>query len=180
MMNRAMVYAVFGNLMLILFNYYGNAALWNIKENKPVRSYNFFEDIFDVEGFSYVEISPDSTYADALSLVEMLRFEIETVKLIKSFEFRDPEFKDVRNRYRQKKDTIKPLDKELLIKIVSCMNIFKGCNFSSATFLNKYEKEMLSKTGAICDFTEDKFIEGRQKENASDWIEISEMTGLIY
>ncbi len=173
-------YAIFGDLMLILFNYYGNAALWNIKENKPVRSYNLFEDIFDVEGFSYVEMSPDGKYADALSLVEMLRFEIETGKLIKSFEFRDPEFKDVRNRYRQKKDTIKPLDKELLTKIVSCMNIFKGCDFSGATFLDKYEKEMLSKTGAICDLTEDKFIEGRQKENASDWIEISEMTGSIY
>ncbi len=170
-------YAVSGDLMLILFNYYGNVALWNIKENRIIKTYNIFEDITHMEVFLCIEISPDGKYADALSYYEMLRFEVDTGKPLKSFWYDEKEFKAVRDRYRSKKDSIKDLDNDFLTEIISHLNIFKDCDFSGATFLDKYEKEMLNKTGAICDFTEDKFLEGWGKENVASWIEISEMLG---
>lgn len=76
----------------------------------------------------------------------------------------------MKKRYRDKEDSIEKLDHDFLTEVVSQLNIFKECDFRSATFLDKYEKEMLGKMGAICDFTEDKFIEGEQKEELDDYV----------
>ncbi len=66
------------------------------------------------------------------------------------------------------------------LEVISQLGIFSGCDFSGAVFLDKYEKEMLGKTGAICNFTEDKFIEDQKKENINNWIEVFEMLGDYY
>lgn len=71
-------YGVSGDLMVIIFNRYGIVVLWDIKENRLIKSYCIFEEIVDMEVFYYVEISPDHKYADALSKYEIFRFEIDT------------------------------------------------------------------------------------------------------
>lgn len=173
-------YGVSGNLMMIIFDRYGIVVLWDIKENRLIRSYSIFEDMVEVEIFFYIEISPNHKYADALSKFKILRLEIETGKIVEEIWFDTKEFKEMKKRFREKKDSIEKLDSDFLTEVVSQLNIFKGCDFSEATFLDKYEKEMLSKMGTICDFTEDKFIEGRQKKNTEDWIEIDELCCYYY
>lgn len=130
--------------------------------------------------FFYIEISPDHKYADALSKFKILRLEIETGKIVEEIWFDTKEFKEMKKRFRDKEDSIEKLDHDFLTEVISQLNIFKGCDFSEATFLDKYEKEMLSKMGAICDFTEDKFIEGYQKKRIEDWIEIDELYSFYY
>lgn len=159
-------YAVFGDIMLIVFNKYGNVVLWNMKEKRIVKEYSIFKSIAKESGyqtFYYEEISDDGKYFKALSDDAVLIFEFETGKLIKtipSIEI-DDEYDQFARKYRKKSDSIEKLSADFLTEVVSQMDIFRECDFRGVMFWDIKEKEMLNKMGAYCDMEEDNFIEER-------------------
>lgn len=157
-------YAVSGDLMLIVFNKYGNVVLWNMKEKHIVKEYSIFKSIAkepDCQNIYYEEISDDGKYFKALSDSSIMVFELETGKLIKKIPFMeiDDEFCQFETKYRMKYNSIGKLSVDFLTEVVSQMDIFRECDFQGAMFWNTREKEMLNKMGANCDMEEDNYFD---------------------
>ncbi len=169
------IYAVSGDLMLIVFEYCANVVLWNVKERKIVKEYNILKIISKYTYERYldcVEISHDQKYFDLLLCTVMIEFELETGKFVRKVGIGDKdeeEYLELSDRYinARDSDSIKPLDPVLLEEIVSQMDIFRECDFRDVLFADKREKEMLHKMGALCSMNEDNFMDenaGWEKE----------------
>lgn len=171
------LYAVFGDMMLIVFNNCGNVVLWHMKERKIVKEYNILKAISGNlynRYFDYIEISDDHKYVSILSDFSMIVFELKTGKFVRKSgldEKNKEEYEELYERYDKVRNSFKKLTPDFLEEVVSQMDLFRGCDFHDVMFADKREKEMLHKMGALCDMEEDNFMDDDDGWG-SDWGEM--------
>ncbi len=173
-------YLTFEDKMIIFFDYWGIMAIWDMKENKLIKDYNIFEEMSDAQICNFMEISEDEKYISLLSTLLVNKFDIESGKFVGEFFWTDKEFKDLKKKFKEAKGSIKELDRDFLTEVISQIGIFKGCDFDGAIFMDKYEKEMLSKVGALCNFEENNFVSEDTKKIQEGWIDFFSSFGLMY